>query len=289
MPPASIKIFDKHAAARYNATESKFRGEGVFDMKKIFLPLMLMIFLLTSCGGDFKAKEKLVIGLDDDFAPMGFYNEHNELVGFDIDLARETGKRMGVDFEFRPIEWDKKKEALTSGKVDLIWNGLDITEERKEYMIFTKPYMDDRQIFLVRKDDNQNIHSEGDLAGKIVGTQAGSTAENYLNQAAELKSKVKEFKTYHKFNEAVDALKDAVIDVLICDEMIARYEMNTHPDQLEIIDVKTGLATEVAVGFRKEDVALRDKVQAAFNDMVKDGTAKKISERWFQADLIKSW
>ena len=258
-------------------------------MKKIFLPLMLMIFLLTSCGGDFKAKEKLIVGLDDDFAPMGFHNEQNELVGFDIDLAKETGKRMGVEFEFLPIDWDKKKEALTSGKIDLIWNGLDITEERKEYMIFTKPYMDDRQIFLIRKDDDQNIHSEGDLAGKIVGMQAGSTAENYLNQAEDLKSKVKGFKTYNKFNEAVDALKDAAIDVLICDEMIARYEIKTHPNQLEIIAVKTNFSTEMAIGFRKEDVALRDKVQAAFNDMVKDGTAKEISERWFQADLIKSW
>lgn len=258
-------------------------------MKKLFLPLMLMIFLLTSCGGDFKAKEKLVIGLDDDFAPMGFHNEYNELVGFDIDLAKETGKRMGVDFEFRPIEWDKKKEALMSGKVDLIWNGLDITDERKEYMIFTKPYMDDRQIFLIRKGDDNNIHSEGDLAGKIVGTQAGSTAENYLSKTAGLKDKFKEFKTYNKFNEAVDALKNAAIDVLICDEMIARYEIKTHPNQLEIIAVKTDFSTEMAVGFRKEDVALRDKVQAAFNDIVKDGTAKEISERWFQADLIKSW
>ena len=258
-------------------------------MKKIFLPLMLMIFLLTSCGGDFKAKDKLIIGLDDDFAPMGFHNEQNELVGFDIDLAKETGKRMGVEFEFRPIEWDKKKEALTSGKVDLIWNGLDITAERKEYMIFTKPYMDDRQIFLVRKNHDNNIHSEGDLEGKIVGTQAGSTAETYLNQAAELKNKLKGFKTYNKCSEAVAALENAEIDVLICDEMIARYEINTRPNRFEIIAVKTGFATEMAVGFRKEDVALRDKVQAAFNDMVKDGTAKKISERWFQADLIKSW
>ena len=256
-------------------------------MKKFFLPLMLVMFLLTSCGGDFKEKEKLIIGLDDDFAPMGFHNEQNELVGFDVDLAKETAKRMDVEFEFKPIDWNKKKEALTSGAVDLIWNGLDITEERKEYMIFTRPYMDDRQIFLIRKDDDQNIHSEGDLEGKIIGTQAGSTAETYINQAEELRTKVKEFKTYNKFKEAIAALKNAEIDVLICDEMIARYEINIHPDQLEIIDVKTGFVTEMAVGFRKEDTALRNKVQAAFDDMVKDGTAKKISEQWFQADLIK--
>ena len=258
-------------------------------MRKIFLPMMLIVFLLTSCGGDFKVKEKLVIGLDDDFAPMGFHNAQNELVGFDVDLAKETAKRMDVEFEFKPIDWDKKKDALISGDVDLIWNGLDITEERKEYMIFTRPYMDDRQIFLVRKDNEHGIRSEGDLEGKIVGTQAGSTAENYLNQAVELNGKFKEHKTYNKFKTAVKALKDAEIDVLVCDEMIARYELNTaSAGQLEIVDVRTGYVTEMAVGFRKDDTALRDKVQAAFDDMVKDGTAKEISKRWFQADLIKA-
>lgn len=257
-------------------------------MKKIFLPLMLMIFLLTSCGGDYKPKEKLIIGLDDDFAPMGFHNAQNELVGFDVDLARETGKRMGVEFEFKSINWNKKKEALLSGSVDLIWNGLDITEERKEYMIFTKPYMEDRQIFLVKKNNELNIRSEGDLDGKIVGVQAGSTAETYLVQNTALKNNFKDFKTYVKFNELLNALKGNEIDVIVCDEMIARYEINTNPGQFEIVNVQTGFVTEMAIGFRKEDVILRDKVQEAFDDMVKDGTAKKISEQWFQADLIKS-
>lgn len=257
-------------------------------VKKIFLPLMLMIFLLTSCGGDYKPKDKVIIGLDDDFAPMGFHDAQNKLVGFDVDLARETAKRMGVEFIFKPIEWDKKKEALLSGSVDLIWNGLDITEERKEYMIFTKPYMDDRQIFLVRKNNESNIRSEGDLDGKVVGTQAGSTAETYFLQNTALKNHFKDFKTYVKFSDLLNALKSNVIDVIVCDEMIARYEINANPNQYEIINVQTGFVTEMAIGFRKEDVQLRDKVQAAFDDMVKDGTAKEISEKWFQADLIKS-
>ena len=196
---------------------------------------------------------------------------------------------MDVQFEFKPIDWDKKKEALISGEVDLIWNGLDITEERKEYMIFTKPYMDDRQIFLIRKDDDLKIRSESELEGKILGVQAGSTAENYLNQSEYLKNKFKELKIYGKFKDAVKALKNKEIDVLVCDEMIARYEINTNSaGKLEIVDVRTGYVTEMAIGFRKEDTALRNKVQAAFDDIVKDGTAKDISEKWFQADLIKT-
>ncbi len=263
-------------------------------MKKLFL-IICAALLVAGCGGehsnnstdDAKTFDKIIIGLDDEFAPMGFRNEQGALIGFDIDLAREVAKRMDVDVEFKPIDWDKKREAITSGNVDMIWNGLDITDERKEYMIFTKPYMDDRQILLVKKDNDQNIHAEGDLENKRVGVQAGSIAENYLDNNADLKITFKEYKTYGKFQDALDALGNGTIDVFLCDELVARYEMNLHPDQFQIIDVKTGYVTEMGIGFRKEDTALRDRVQLAFDEMVADGTAKRISEQWFQADLIK--
>ena len=256
-------------------------------MKKIVVSMLLLaLMILAGCGGEQNAK-KIVIGIDDDFAPISFYNEQNELVGFDVDLARETFKRMGVAVEFKTIDWDKKREAITSGNVDLIWDGLDIIDERKEYMIFTEPYMDDRQIFLIRKGDDQEIYSEGDLNGKAVGMQAGSSAESYLEENKALKNNLKEFKTYKKFRDGIKSLKNKDIDVFICDELIARYEMNMNPDQLEIINVKTGFVTEVGIGFPKESIELRDKVQKTFNEMIKDGTAKKISEKWFNADLIK--
>ena len=251
-------------------------------MKKILLPFLLMILFMTGC-----ASEKLTVGLDDDFEPLGFRDERGEIVGFDVDLAKEAGKRLGVEIIFRPIDWDKKREEITSGNVDLIWNGLDITDERKEYMIFSKPYMDDRQIFLVKKGSRQNIHSEGDLEGKIVGTQAGSTAENYLHETEILTKNFKEFKTYLKFKDGLNALLNEEIDVFICDELIARYNVSKHFGQFDIIDVKTGYPTEVGIGFRKDNVELRDRVQKVFDEMIKDGTAKKISMRWFQADLIK--
>ena len=256
-------------------------------MKKIVVSMLLLaLMILAGCGGEQSAK-KIVIGIDDDFAPISFYNEKNELVGFDIDLAKEAFKRMGVVAEFKTIDWDKKREEILSGNIDLIWDGLDINEVRKEYMIFSKPYMDDRQIFLIRKGDNQEIYSEGDLKGKAVGMQAGSSAENYLEENKDLRKNLKEFKTYKKFRNGINSLKSGEIDVFICDELIARYEMNANPDQLEIIEVKTGFVTEVAIGFSKENTELRDKVQNVFDEMIKDGTAKRISEKWFNADLIK--
>ena len=256
-------------------------------MKKIFLPLLLMIFLITGCGIDSQKDNKLIIGIDDEFAPMGFHDEQGNIVGFDVDLAKEAAKRLDVEIEFKPIDWDKKREEITSGNIDMIWNGLDITDERKQYMIFSKPYMDDRQILLVRKDDTQGILTEGDIEGKVVGVQAGSTSDCYIKQNEELKNSLRDLKTYDKFNGALEALRSGEVDIFVCDEMVARYEMNNHPDEFEIIDVKVGEITETAVGFRKDDTELRDKVQAVFDEMIRDGTAKEISERWFQADLIK--
>ena len=256
-------------------------------MKNILIAtLLLLTMIFTSCGGDPKIK-KITIGVDDEFAPICFYDERNKLVGFDVDLAKEAANRMGVEVEFKSIDWDNKKEEITSGNIDMIWNGLDITEERKEYMIFTKPYMVDRQVLLVRRKTNENIHSEVDLAGKIVGVQAGSTSDDYLSQDENLIRTFKEYRTYGNFIEVTSALRNKEIDVLVCDELIARYEVNKTPKQLEMINIKIGSVAEMAVGFRKDNVELRDKVQEVFDEMIKDGTAKKISEKWFQADVIE--
>ena len=272
------------------------------NVKKILTAvLILATMIFTGCDGEDVSAEKdaiktsndlkkIVIGVDDEFPPIGFHDEKKNFVGFDVDLAKEVARRMKVEIEFRPIAWDKKKEAITSGSVDMIWNGLDITEERKEYMIFTKPYMEDRQILLVKAKDDFDIHVEEDLEGRIVGIQAGSTAGDYLRVNDSLKNLLKECKTYEKFNGLIEALKSGEIEVVICDELIARYEMNQNPDTFKLLNVKVGDVAEMAVGFPKDKSELRDKVQEVFNTMISDGTAKKISERWFQADVIKqSW
>ena len=257
-------------------------------MKKIFVAVLILALMIFAGCSNLLNGKKLVVGIDDDFPPMGFRDAQGNIVGFDIDLAEEAARRMNTDIEFKPIDWAKKREEITSGKVDMIWNGLDINDERAEYMIFTKPYMDDRQILLVMKDSNIDIQSEVDLEDKIVGTQAGSTSADYINDNQKLRNSLRDHKSYSKFNDELTALKDGEIDVIICDELIARYEMCNHHEQFKLIDIKIGTTMETAIGFRKDNVRLRDQVQAVFDDMVRDGTAKKISEKWFNADLIKT-
>ena len=264
-------------------------------MKKIFL-LLLIVLMIGGCGDSkddskdvdsMKYKNVLTIGIDESFAPMGFRDENGEIVGFDVDLAKETAKRMGVEIEFKPISWSNKEQEIISGNVDMIWNGLDITDEYKEYMIFSKPYMDNRQILLVNKGNIHRIYSLSDLEGKVVATQAGSNSEDYINEHEDLKKSFAVFRTYHDLQEGFEALGKEHFYVLIIDEIAARYEMIKHPGEFEIIEVTVGPHTEFGIGFRKDNVALRDKVQKAFEEIVADGTAKRISEKWFQADLIK--
>ena len=256
-------------------------------MKKLFPLLLIVTALLTGCGSVQNTSEVFVVGLDDEYAPLGFRNDSGQIVGFDIDLAKEAAKRLGVTFEFKPIDWNDKERLLTEGEIDIIWNGFDITPGRQRWALFSKPYMENRQVILIKTGSAHEIRSEGDLAGKIVGAQAGSTSVCYVNDNPQFKNSFADFKTYPHFKAALQALDDGEIDALIADELLSRYIVNHQTDKFEIVDVTVGVSCEIGIGFRKDDVELRDRVQKVFDDMVKDGTAKRISEQWFKADLIK--
>lgn len=255
-------------------------------MNKLILPLMLIIFLLAGCGNT-NAVDKLVIGLDDKYAPFGFRTEDNELVGFDIDLANEVANRMGVAIEFKAIDWNNKEAELKSGNINVIWSGFNITPDREDYILFSKPYMLNRQVILVKKGNTQGIVSAADLAGKVVGTQLGSPADGFINQDEQLKNSFAKFITYDNYEKVFEALASGEVDAVVCDELVVHYEMNRHHDKFEAIEATVGPVTGIAVGFRKGDDALRNRFQTAFNEMVEDGTAQKISVKWFNADLIQ--
>ena len=255
-------------------------------MKKLFALLLIVTAFMTGCGSQ-NTSEVFVVGLDDEYAPMGFKNEQNEIVGFDVDLAKEAAKRLGTEVEFKAIDWNSKEAELKSGRIDIIWNGLDITPEREENMLFSKPYMDNRQIVFVKKDNVQGIMTETDLVGKRVGTQSGSTAEAYIDKTPALKDGFTEFKTYGDYVSAFMDLENGRIDALICDEIIGRYNIKDRANDFQALDVQIGPVTQFGIAFRKDDTELRDKVQKVFDEMVKDGSAAKISDKWFGSDLLK--
>ena len=267
-------------------------------MKKFFMAATLMLTMLfTGCGSDGgdtnksadkpAETKKIVIGLDDEYAPMGFKDDNNQIVGFDVDLAKEAAKKLDADVEFKAIDWSSKEAELKSGRIDVIWNGLDITPERQENMLFSKPYMDNRQVVFIRKGDDKGIKAEADLAGKAIGTQSGGTAEEYFDSNNELKNSLRELKTYGDYVATFMDLENGRLDAVVCDEIVGRYYMSKHPDSLEALDVTVGPVSEFGIAFAKENTELRDKVQKAFDEIIADGSAAKISEKWFGKDLLK--
>lgn len=251
----------------------------------------LGIMLITGCGGDAKkdaapeTKKKIVVGLDDQFPPMGFRNEKNEIVGFDIDMAKEAAKRMGVEMEFKAIDWGSKEAELKSGRVDMLWNGLTMLEERKKNVLFSKPYMANKQIVIVKK--GTVVESKKDLAGKIVAVQDDSSGMNSVVKDKETSDTFKELKKYPDFLSAFIDLENGRIDVLVGDEVLTRYYMAKNPDKFEAVN-GFDFGTEVfGVGMRLDNKELQTKLDKALDEMKKDGTAAKISEQWFGKNLVE--
>jgi len=266
-------------------------------MKKLVacvFALTMALGLLAGCGGQKKqaaapaakeAPKKIVVGLDDSFPPMGFKDKDNKIVGFDIDMAKEASKRLGIPVEFKPIDWSSKEAELKSGRIDCIWNGLNITEDRKKNMLFSEPYMECKQLIFVQA--NSPIKGQDDLKGKVIGMQSASTAEINLEKDPDFKKSLKEVKKYPDCINAMMDLEAGRVEAIITDEIVGRYYMNQKPGKFICLDAKpVGPIGYFGIAFRKDDTALRDKVQKVLNEMKKDGTSAKISQQWFKANIM---
>jgi polar amino acid transport system substrate-binding protein len=226
----------------------------------------------------------LVVGLDDSFPPMGFRDASNEIVGFDIDLAKEAAKRLGVEVEFRPVDWDGVILSLNKGDIDLVWNGMTITESRKEKINFSKPYLDNRQIVIVQA--GSGLKTKADLAGKVVGLQMGSSSEVALNNDAAAAASLKEVKKYSNNVEALLDLAAGRTDAVVVDEIVGRYYIAKKPGIYDVLNEDFGAET-YGVGIRKSDVMLKKELDKALDEMKADGAAARISEEWFGAAIVK--
>ena len=232
-----------------------------------------------------KEKGKFVVGLDDTFAPMGFRDDDGNLVGFDIDLARAAAEKMGVDVEFKAVDWDGVILSLRNGSIDVIWNGMTITEERAEKINFTDPYMNNRQVIVVTKDSK--IEKKADLVDKIVGLQMGSSSMNALNSDQELVNSLEEVRQYTTNAEALMDLQIGRIDALVVDEMHGRYYyLSKKPGVYRVLEEDLGWEL-YGVGVRKGDEAFLNELNSVLDEMKADGTAEEISFKWFGENVLK--
>ena len=260
-------------------------------MKKVVAALLsvLVLFSFVSCKKSANSKEDLslqkvqdkgvfVLGLDDSFPPYGFRDEDQNIVGYDIDLAREVCSRLGVQLKCQPIDWNSKEQELNTGKIDCIWNGMTMNEERRAVMAFTFPYVDNSQIAVVLA--SSGYKTLADLAGKKIGLQAGSSAADAVDNAADFKASVK---TIVEFKDNLTALMDLQIggiDAVVMDIGVAQSAMQKTPGKFVIL-ADSVASEQYGVGFRKNDIAFRDAVNEALLSMAQDGTVNELDMKWF--------
>lgn len=256
---------------------------------RLLAVFMIAATLITGCGSKEKTgiegiidRGTMIVGLDDSFPPMGFRDENNEIVGFDIDLANEVGQRLGLKVELKPVVWETIGMSLNNGDIDMIWNGYTISDAGKNEVLFSDPYLKNQQIIVVGPDSE--IKGKADLADKTIAIQAGSTSQDALEKDVEVFESLKEIR---KFENKVDALLDLKIgrvDAVVVDSVVGRYYTTIHPEDYFALD--DSFKDEFyGIGMRKEDKSFADIINSTLNDMKEEGVTAEISNKWFGENI----
>ena len=236
----------------------------------------------------YQQQKSITVGFDNTFVPMGFEEKNGNYAGFDIELAKYVSKKLGIQVHFQPIDWDMKETELQNGTIDAIWNGYSATDERREKVAFTIPYMQNTQILVVKK--TSGIHSVEDMTGKVLGAQNGSSGMLDFEEHPEvLKNRVKggDADQYQSVNEAIIDLKNDRIDALLIDRVYADYYLTTEGIADEYDTIPSGFESEsFAVGVRPADKKLLEALNKAFKELYQEGIFQQISQKWFGEDVV---
>ena len=225
----------------------------------------------------------LIVGFDAEYPPYGYMDDNGEYVGFDLDLAKEVCDRNGWELVKQPIDWDSKDMELNSGSIDCIWNGFTMTGREDAYT-WSKPYVDNSIVIVVNADSD--ISSLSDLAGKVVVTQADSSALAALTDDSEdnadnlaLTASFADLQQVADYNTAFMNLESGAVDAIAVDIGVAKYQVSSRGDAFKMLDEQVS-SEQYAVGFKKGNTALCDKVQATLDEMQADGTIDKIAANY---------
>lgn len=229
-------------------------------------------------------KGKLVVGLDDTFPPMGFRDDANNIVGFDIDLAQAVSDKLGVELVLQPIEWDAKEQELATKNIDAIWNGFSITEERLANLTMSAPYMENSISLVVTKDSG--LTTMEDMAGKKLAVQSGSSAQESLDSEANkaFKDSIGKVNEFASYVTALMDLETGNSDAVLMDSVVANYMINDAGKDFVVLD-ESLVAEEYAIGYRKGEEALCDAINEALKELKADGSVETIASNWFGSDI----
>lgn len=241
----------------------------------------------TEEGAEAGERTTFTVGFDAEYPPYGYMAEDGSYVGFDLDLAQEVCDRNGWELVKQPVDWNSKDMELNSGSIDCIWNGFTMTGREDKYT-FSDPYVDNSIVFVVLADSD--IQTKDDLAGKVVVTQADSsalaalTSEEDNEENLALAASFASLEQVADYNTAFMELESGVVDAIAVDIGVAQYQLTSRGDTFRKLDEP--LSTEqYAIGFKLGNTELRDQVQATLDEMVADGTFDKIVANYTDYNL----
>lgn len=225
-------------------------------------------------------KGKLILGLDASFPPMGFTDpDTGEITGFDIDLAKEVAARLGVELVTQPIDWAAKEMELNAGNIDCIWNGMTIDEERLQNMNISRPYVKNKQVVVIRRENAELYTDTASLAGKTIAAEAGSAGEKVVKENADLSKG-----TLVPVLQQTDALlevKAGTSDAAVLDYVMAKAMVGEGTDyaDLQIVEGLELAVEEYGIGFRKNSTATA-QVNAVIEELIADGTLQALADKY---------
>lgn len=251
------------------------------------LALILAVCPALADGEDqlaaIKAKGEIVVATEGAWAPWTYHDEHGNLVGFDVEVAKAIADKLGVTATFAETEWDGIFAGLDAGRYDIAANGVEVTDERAEKYNFTTPYGYIRTALIVR-GDNDDITSFEDLAGKHT---ANSIASTYMTLA----------ESYGATAVGVDTLDQTIQMVLsgradaTLNAEVSFYDyMAVHPDANIKVVALTDDASRVSIPVRKDEksASLLEAINQAIAELDEEGELSRISEKYFGKDITKA-
>ena len=228
-------------------------------------------------------RDEIVFGTEGTWSPWTYHDEHDQLVGFDIEVAQKVAEKLGVKATFVEGEWDGLLAGVDGGRYDSMANGVEITEERAQKYDFSDPYCYIRTAIIVKSDDD-SINSFEDLNGK---TTANTISSTYATLAESYGAKTT---GVDDLNQTIELLLNGRVDATLNAEVTYFDYLKEHPDANIKIAALTNDASQVAFPVRKGDetATLREALNQAINELREDGTIAEISEKYFGTDLSQA-
>lgn len=262
-------------------------------MKKIIsiLSALLILFSLSACAGQkstdllatIQDRGYIIVAMEGTWSPWTYHNEQDELVGYDVEVAKAIAQKLGVNVQFVEGEWDGLLAGLDSGRYDIMVNGVGITEERQLKYDFSIPYAYNRTAVIVRKDDD-SIRTMEDLKGKKTANTISST---YATQAQAYGANVT---AVDDLNQTIELLLSGRIDATLNAEVVYTDYIKVHPDANIKIATYSDQIEQIAIPVRKGDAcaSLLEAINKALSELAADGTLTRLSEKYIGTDISKT-